>query len=38
MDKLPKWDKIKNEVGPWNDFSIVRGKDQLKKYGIILFL
>ena len=27
MDKLPKWDKIKNEVGPWNDFSIVRGKE-----------
>ena len=20
-------DKIKNEVGPWNDFSIVRGKE-----------
>jgi acetyltransferase-like isoleucine patch superfamily enzyme len=30
MTGLPKWNKIKNEVGPWNDFSIVRGKEFIK--------
>ena len=29
MTGLPKWDKLQNEVGPWNDFSIVRGKEHI---------
>lgn len=27
MSGLPDWSKLQNEVGPWNDFSIVRGKE-----------
>ena len=29
MNGLPNWNKLKNEVGPWNDFSIVRGKEHI---------
>jgi len=29
MTGLPKWSKLQNEVGPWNDFSIVRGKEHI---------
>ena len=24
------WDKLKNKIGPWNEFSIVRGKEYIK--------
>ena len=30
MNGLPKWDELKNEVGPWNDFNIVRGIQNIK--------
>ena len=30
IDGSPDWDKLKNEVGPWNEFSIVRGKKYIK--------
>lgn len=29
MSGLPDWSKLQNEVGPWNDFSIVRGKENI---------
>ena len=30
MSGLPDWNKLKNEVGPWNEFNIVRGKEHIK--------
>ena len=30
MSKLPEWNKLTNEIGSWNDFSIVRGKEFIK--------
>ena len=27
---MDNWNKLKNEVGPWNEFSIVRGKEYIK--------
>lgn len=27
MAGLPDWNKLKNEIGPWNEFNIVRGKE-----------
>ena len=29
MSGLSDWNKLQNEVGPWNDFSIVRGKENI---------
>ena len=29
MSGLPDWNKLKNEIGPWNDFNIVRGKEYI---------
>ena len=30
MSGLPDWNKLKNEVGPWNEFNIIRGKEHIK--------
>jgi acetyltransferase-like isoleucine patch superfamily enzyme len=30
MNGLPLWKNLQNEIGPWNDFNIVRGKDFVK--------
>lgn len=27
---MDNWNKLKNEIGPWNEFNIVRGKEYIK--------
>ena len=39
MSGLPDWNKLKNEIGPWNDFNIVRADRRSKRGGgVCLFI